>query len=153
MLFSFRISYFIFRILSSYLSFMKISELIGVIEKFAAPELQEDYDNADLITGNRTWDCTGVLCTLDVTVEVLKEAKSKNCNLVVAHHPIIFRGLKRINGNNYVEQVVIEAIKNDLAVYAAHTNLDNVLLGVNGYMAKKLGVENVAVLQPKKGML
>jgi len=132
---------------------MKIVDLIGVIEKYAAPELQEDYDNAGLITGSSDWECKGVLCTLDVTVEILKEAKENNCNLVIAHHPIIFRGLKRINGNTYVEQVIIEAIKNDTAIYAAHTNLDNIVLGVNGMIAKKLGLKNITILQPKHKML
>lgn len=132
---------------------MKINELLLAIEVFAAPELQEDYDNAGLITGKRSWDCTGVLCTLDVTVEVLEEAVAKKCNLIVAHHPIIFKGLKRINGNNYVEEVIIEAIKNDIAIYAAHTNLDNVLLGVNNTIAKKLSLKNTRILQPKKSML
>ena len=128
---------------------MKIADLTGVIEKYAAPELQEEYDNAGLITGSSDWECTGVLCTLDVTVEILKEAKENNCNLVIAHHPIIFRGLQRINGNTYVEQVIIEAIKNDTAIYAAHTNLDNIVLGVNGMIAKKLGLKNITILQPK----
>ena len=132
---------------------MKILDLVAVIEKYAAPELQEDYDNAGLITGNAAWDCNGVLCTLDVTVEVVKEAKENNCNLIVAHHPIIFRGLRRINGRNYVEQVIIEAIKNDIAIYAAHTNLDNIILGVNGMIAKKLGLKNITILQPKNKML
>src|SRR5689334_18615507 len=116
---------------------MKIGELISVIEKFAAPELQEDYDNAGLIIGNSSTDCTGVLCTLDVTPDVINEARQFNCNLILAHHPIIFKGLKRINGKNYVERVVIEAIRNDIAIYAAHTNLDNIILGVNGMIAKK----------------
>src|SRR4051812_45833497 len=107
---------------------MKIQELISVIEKFAAPELQEDYDNAGLIIGNSFGDCSGVLCTLDVTPEVVNEAKQANANLIIAHHPIIFKGLKKINGKNYVEKVVIEAIRNDIAIYAAHTNLDNILL-------------------------
>jgi dinuclear metal center YbgI/SA1388 family protein len=132
---------------------MKILDLIAVIERYAAPELQEEYDNAGLITGKSSWDCSGVLCTLDVTVEVIKEAKQNNCNLIAAHHPIIFRGLKRINGATYVEQVIIEAIKNDIAIYAAHTNLDNVVLGVNGMIAKKLELKNVAILQPKNKML
>jgi dinuclear metal center YbgI/SA1388 family protein len=132
---------------------MKISEIITAIEVFAAPELQEDYDNSGLITGNGGWDCTGVLCTLDVTAEVLREAKEKGCNLVVAHHPIIFQGLKRITGKNYVEQAVIEAIKNDIAIYAAHTNLDNVVLGVSGQMADKLGLKDYTVLQPKNKIL
>jgi dinuclear metal center YbgI/SA1388 family protein len=132
---------------------MKIIELIVALEKFAAPELQEDYDNAGLITGNSAWECTGALCTLDVTVETLKEADENNCNLVIAHHPIVFKGLKKINGSNYVEQVIIEAIKKDIAIYAAHTNLDNVVLGVNAMIAKRLGLKNTIVLQPKKKML
>jgi dinuclear metal center YbgI/SA1388 family protein len=132
---------------------MKIGELISAIEAFAAPELQEDYDNTGLITGKRDWDCTGVLCTLDVTVEVVKEAVDKGCNLIVAHHPIVFRGLKRITGTNYVEQVIIEAIKADIAIYAAHTNLDNVVLGVNNTIAQKLSLKNTTILQPKNAML
>lgn len=132
---------------------MKISDLIRAIEVFAAPELQEDYDNAGLITGNAGWECTGALCTLDVTMDVLKEAREKGCNLVVAHHPIIFKGLKRLNGRNYVEQVVIEAIKNDIAIYAAHTNLDNVILGVNGRIAQKIGLKNITILSPRQKVL
>ena len=132
---------------------MKIGELLSVIEAFAAPELQEDYDNAGLITGKRDWNCAGVLCTLDVTVDVVNEAVQKGCNLIVAHHPIIFKGLKRVNGNNYVEQVMIAAIKNDVAIYAAHTNLDNVVLGVNNTIAQKLGLQNTSILLPKNKML
>jgi len=132
---------------------MKIGDLLSAVEVFAAPELQEDYDNAGLITGNSLWECSGALCTLDVTVDVINEAKGNNCNLIVAHHPIIFRGLKRINGRSYVEQVIVEAIKNDIAIYAAHTNLDNVVLGVNGVIAKKLNLKNTTILQPKNKML
>lgn len=136
-----------------YFGCMKIGELLSAIERFAAPELQEDYDNAGLITGKKEWDCSGVLCTLDVTVNVLEEALQNNCNLIVAHHPIVFRGLKRLNGRNYVEEVIIKAIKNDLAIYAAHTNLDNVVLGVNNTIAQKLGLQNTTILQPKIRML
>ncbi|WP_121354247.1 Nif3-like dinuclear metal center hexameric protein [Flavisolibacter nicotianae] len=132
---------------------MKIGELLSAIEIFAAPELQEDYDNAGLLTGNKDSECTGVLCTLDVTVAVLHEALQYKCNLVVAHHPVIFKGLKRLNGRNYVEQVVIMAIKNDIAIYAAHTNLDNVVLGVSNTIASKLGLQNTTVLQPKSKVL
>jgi dinuclear metal center YbgI/SA1388 family protein len=132
---------------------MKINEIVSVIEAFAAPELQEDYDNAGLITGNGSLDCTGVLCCLDVTTEILKEAVEKKCNLIVAHHPIIFRGLKRLNGKNYVEQVVIESIKYDIAIFAAHTNLDNVVAGVNGKIAEKLNLKNIKILQPKQNVL
>lgn len=132
---------------------MKIGELLTAIESFAAPELQEDYDNAGLITGKRDWNCSGILCALDVTVDVVKEALACNCNLIVAHHPIVFRGLKRVNGSNYVEEVIIEAIKGDVAIYAAHTNLDNVLPGVNNTLAAKLGLKNTVILQPKSKML
>ncbi|MES2881905.1 MAG: Nif3-like dinuclear metal center hexameric protein [Bacteroidota bacterium] len=132
---------------------MKILELISAIEVFAAPGLQEDYDNAGLITGHASWSCTGVLCTLDVTPNVVKEALAKGCNMIVAHHPILFNGLKKLNGNNYVERVLIEAIKHDVAIYAAHTNLDNVVLGVSGKMAEKLNLKNITVLQPKNKLL
>jgi dinuclear metal center YbgI/SA1388 family protein len=132
---------------------MKISEIISAVEVFAAPELQEEYDNAGLITGNGIWNCTGVLCTLDVTLEVIKEAREKGCNMILAHHPIVFRGLKKITGKNYVEQVIIEAIKSDIAIYAAHTNLDNVILGVSGKIASRLGIKDFTVLQPKTRIL
>ena len=129
---------------------MKIVDLIAAIEVFAAPELQEEYDNAGLITGNSSWDCSGVLCSLDVTPSVVQEARAKNCNLIIAHHPIVFKGLKRINGKTYVEQVIIDAIKHDIAIYAAHTNLDNVVLGVNGKIASLLGLVRTSILLPKK---
>src|SRR4029078_12968625 len=104
-------------------------------------------------TGDQSWDCSGVICTLDVTPEVVEEAIEKECNLIVAHHPIIFRGLKKLNGKNFVEQVVISAIKNDIAIYAAHTNLDNILLGVNGMIARKLDLEKISVLESKRKVL
>ncbi len=132
---------------------MKISEIITALEVFAAPELQEEYDNAGLITGNKSWPCTGVLISLDVTPEVVQEAKEKGCNLIVSHHPIVFKGLKRLNGNSYVERVVIDAIKSDIALYALHTNLDNIVLGVNGKIAETLGLKDFKILHPKKKML
>lgn len=127
---------------------MKIKDIINVLETQAPPSLQESYDNAGLITGDELQDCTGVLCSLDVTEEVVEEALKLKCNLIVAHHPVIFKGLKRITGRNYVERVVIKAIKHDIAIYAIHTNLDNVISGVNGRMADKLGLINRTVLQP-----
>jgi dinuclear metal center YbgI/SA1388 family protein len=132
---------------------MKIGEIISVIEKIAAPELQEEYDNSGLLTGDPSWECTGALCTLDVTEEVIREAKENGFNLVVAHHPIIFRGLRRLNGKGYVERVVISSIREGVAIYAAHTNLDNVVMGVNQVIAGKLGLVNASVLQPKPKML
>jgi dinuclear metal center YbgI/SA1388 family protein len=132
---------------------MKIFEIIAAIEFFAAPELQEDYDNCGLITGDKNEICTGALCCLDVTKDVIREAIEKNCNLIIAHHPIVFKGLKKINGKSYVEEVVIEAIRNSIAIYAAHTNLDNILLGVNGMIAEKLGIRNGKILDPKPRVL
>jgi dinuclear metal center YbgI/SA1388 family protein len=132
---------------------MKITEVISFLESVAHPSLQETYDNAGLITGDQNWDCGGILITLDATEDVIKEAIQKKCNLVVAHHPIIFSGLKKINGKNYVEKSVITAIKNDIAIYAIHTNLDNVIQGVNGKIAKLLGLENISVLSTKGNTL
>lgn len=132
---------------------MKISEIIQYLENVAPPAFQESYDNAGLLTGMKSWDCTGALVTLDATEEVIMEAKQKNCNLVIAHHPIIFRGLKKINGKNYVERAVIAAIKNDIAIYAIHTNLDNVLQGVSGKMAELLGLQNTSILHFKENTL
>ena len=132
---------------------MKINEIISFLEFTAPPSLQEDYDNAGLLTGSAGWDCTGIICTLDATEEVVKEAISKKCNLIVAHHPIIFKGLKKINGNNYIEKTIIAAIKNDIAIYAIHTNLDNIMQGVNGKIAAMIGLKEIKVLQEKKGTL
>jgi putative NIF3 family GTP cyclohydrolase 1 type 2 len=109
---------------------MQISEIISFLESLAHPSLQESYDNAGLITGDPQWNCSGIICSLDATEEVINEAIQKKCNLIVAHHPIIFSGLKKINGKNYVEKAVITAIRNDIAIFAIHTNLDNVLNGV-----------------------
>jgi dinuclear metal center YbgI/SA1388 family protein len=130
-----------------------IADIIAHLESIAHPSLQESYDNAGLITGNAAWECNGILCSLDVTEAVISEAVEKNCNLIVAHHPVVFRGLKRINGNNYVERTVIAAIKQDIAIYAIHTNLDNVLHGVSGRMADLLGLQKRSVLAPKENLL
>lgn len=132
---------------------MKISEIIHVLEAAADPSLQESYDNAGLITGEPEQVCTGVLCCLDATEEVVAEAVRKGCNLVVAHHPIIFKGLKKINGKNYVERCIIAAIRKGVAIYAIHTNLDNVIGGVNGRIADQLGLQNRSVLLPGAGLL
>lgn len=132
---------------------MKISEVISFLETMANLSLQEHYDNSGLLTGNRDWECTGIICSLDTIEEVVLEATEKKCNLIVAHHPIIFGGLKKINGKNYVERTVIRAIKNDIAIYAIHTNLDNVIRGVNGRIADMLGLKNVTVLLPREDTL
>ncbi len=132
---------------------MKIKEIIQAIEQFAPLQYQESYDNAGLIFGQAGVEVTNALLTLDATEAVIDEAIAKGCNLVIAHHPIVFGGLKKINGNSYVERVAIKAIKHDIAVYAAHTNLDNVRNGVCAQMAAKLGLEQTRVLQPKRGLL
>jgi len=132
---------------------MNINEVIKLLEEYAPPSLQEDYDNAGLITGSATWECSGAIVSLDATEDVVNEAISKKCNLIIAHHPIIFKGLKKITGKNYVEQTIITAIKNDIAIYATHTNLDHVVNGVNGKIASTLGLQNLAILSPKKSLL
>ena len=132
---------------------MQISEVVSCLEAFAPLALQESYDNAGLIVGNASSECTGILVSLDVTEEVIAEAVQKKCNLLVTHHPIIFKGIKKLTGKNYVERCVIAALKNDMALYAIHTNLDNVLNGVNKMIADKLGLKNCKVLLPKEGTL
>ncbi len=132
---------------------MQIKEITAFLESLAPLAYQESYDNAGLITGSGEWNCTGVLVSLDATPEVIEEAASRGCNLVVSHHPIVFGGIKKLNGKNYVEKAVILAVKQDIALYAIHTNLDNVLEGVNGRIASLLGLEKVQVLSPKAGFL
>lgn len=132
---------------------MQIAEITSFLESIAPLSLQEHYDNAGLITGSGGWECKGILCSLDATEAVVQEAIENNCNLVVSHHPIIFSGLKKINGKNYVEKAVIAAIKNDIALYAIHTNLDNIISGVNGKMADKLSLQNRSILAPRESML
>ena len=132
---------------------MTISAVIDALESLAHPSLQEHYDNAGLITGNPSWKCKGIICSLDATEEVVKEALQKKCNLIVAHHPIVFSGLKKITGKNYVEKTIIAAIKNDIAIYAIHTNLDNVIEGVNGKIAAMLGLKNISLLSEKENTL
>lgn len=132
---------------------MQIGEIVRFLDTLAPPSLQESYDNAGLLTGSGNWNCTGILVSLDATEEVILEAKQKGCNLVVAHHPIVFGGLKKITGKNYVERAVIASIKHDIAIYAIHTNLDNIITGVNAKMAERLGLTNCHILLPKTGLL
>ncbi len=132
---------------------MKVKEVIDYLESIAPLSLQEDYDNAGLLIGKADEVCKGILVSLDVTEAIVEEAIKENCNLIVAHHPIIFRGIKKLNGKNYVERTVIAAIKNDIAIYAIHTNLDNVLEGVNGKIAEKLQLKNCKALLVKEATL
>lgn len=132
---------------------MRIKDIIAVLEQIAPPQLQETYDNSGLLVGNFDTEVTGILCCLDSTEAVVEEAVRKGCNLIVAHHPIVFRGLKRLNGANYVERTVINAIRAEVAIYAIHTNLDNVhRQGVNAKIAEKLGLQRTRVLVPRTGL-
>lgn len=132
---------------------MKIADIIQYLETYAPVYFQESYDNAGLLTGDNALKCKGIITALDVTEAVVEEAITKHCNLIVAHHPIIFKGLKSLTGKNYVEKIVLKAIKNDIAIYAIHTNLDNIKKGVNKKIAEKLGLQNIRVLQPKEQIL
>jgi dinuclear metal center YbgI/SA1388 family protein len=132
---------------------MILKNIITEIEKFAPLAYQESYDNCGLLTGNKEQEVTGAILCLDCTEAVVEEAIRKKCNLIIAHHPIIFGGLKKLNGNTYVERTVINAIQNNIAIYACHTNLDNVKLGVNKKIANKLGLINTQILAPKKSLL
>jgi dinuclear metal center YbgI/SA1388 family protein len=131
----------------------KIKEITDLLEGIAPRSLQEDYDNSGLLTGHSSWTITSILVTLDCTEEVVQEAIDQKANLIIAHHPIIFKGLKKLTGQNYIERTIINAIKNDIAIYAIHTNLDNVHLGVNKQIAEKLGLLNLKILMPKRDTL
>ncbi len=130
-----------------------IADIIQSIEQLAPLSFQENYDNAGLIIGNATEPCTGALLTLDVTEEVINEAIENNCNLIVAHHPLIFSSIKRITGKSYVERCIIKAIRHNISIYAAHTNADNVYGGVNLEIANRLGILNTKILLTKKNVL
>lgn len=127
---------------------MKLNEITQLIELLAPLSFQESYDNAGLIIGQPDDEISGILVTLDVTEEVLDEAIRKGLNLVVAHHPVIFGGIKKLNGKNYTERCITKAIKNNIAIYAAHTNLDSVFGGVNSKICEKLGLQNCRILAP-----
>ena len=132
---------------------LKIKNVTEFLENFAPLAYQEDYDNAGLIVGNKNWDCKGALLTIDTTEEVVDEAIRKGINFIISHHPIVFSGLKKITGKNYIERTIIKAIKNDIAIYTSHTNLDNVQQGVNAKIADKLGLIKRSVLSPVTGNL
>lgn len=132
---------------------MKLRELTTFLETLAPLDYQEDYDNSGLIIGDPDKEVAGALISLDCTEAVVDEAIAMGYNLVISHHPIVFRGLKKFTGKNYVERVVMKAIKNDIALYAIHTNFDNVFDGVNKKICDKLGVMNPSILKPKVGAL
>jgi dinuclear metal center YbgI/SA1388 family protein len=132
---------------------MQLKQITQFIESVAPLAFQESYDNSGLIIGHLEDEISGILIALDITEEILDEAIGKNLNLVVVHHPIIFSGLKKLNGKNYIERCVLKAIKNDIAIYAAHTNLDSVFGGVNSKICEKLGLTNCRMLSPISGFL
>ena len=132
---------------------MKLRELCDKLEEWAPLAYQESYDNSGLIVGDLEQDVTAVLVSLDCLESVVDEAIQRNCNVIVSHHPIVFKGLKSLTGKNYVERTVLKAIKNNIALYAIHTNLDNVSTGVNRMIANRLSIENTRILKPKNSVL
>jgi dinuclear metal center YbgI/SA1388 family protein len=131
---------------------MKISEIIQHLESTAPPEYQEEYDNSGLIAGNIDKGCTGVLVSLDCTEEIIQEAFENKCNLIVSHHPLIFRPIRRITPDNGQGKTLMAALKNDITVYAIHTNLDNIPAGVNGSIADKIGLVTREILLPREAL-
>ncbi len=130
-----------------------IKQITQTIEDFAPLSLQEDYDNAGLLVGNPDMEATSALLCIDVTENVIDEAIQKKCNLIISHHPFIFKGLKSITGKNEIEKCIIKAIKNNIAIYACHTNIDNISTGVSAKIAEKIGLKNTQVLEPQSGQL
>jgi dinuclear metal center YbgI/SA1388 family protein len=132
---------------------MKINEIITILEEMAPLAYAEDFDNVGLLVGNEEDNATGILVCHDALESVIDEAISKKCNLIVCFHPIIFSGMKKITGKNYVERAVLKAIKNDIAIYAVHTALDNHKDGVNKIFCNALGLENSKILVPKSNFI
>nr|WP_294873078.1 Nif3-like dinuclear metal center hexameric protein [uncultured Pedobacter sp.] len=132
---------------------MRLAILIKHLEEFAPLNYQEDYDNSGLLVGNADQDIHGALVALDCTEAIVDEAIAQNCNLIITHHPIVFKGLKKLTGKNYVERVVLKAIRHNIALYAIHTNLDHVKYGVNGVISQRLGLKNIKILSPKTSLL
>lgn len=128
---------------------MRIREILSVIEQFAPLALQEGFDNSGVQVGDVNQEAKGVLLCIDVTEDVVDEAITLGCNLIVSHHPLAFRKFQSLVGRNYVERCMIKAIKYDIVVYAAHTNLDNAPRGINFYLAKMLGLQNIRILAPQ----
>jgi len=129
---------------------VKIEQVLTALEQFAPLPLQESWDNAGLQVGLTEADVSGVLLCLDVNEQIVDEAMRKGCNLIVSHHPLLFRGLKQVSGQNYVQRCVIKAIKNDIAVVSMHTNMDNAKDGVNWKIAEKLGLGDVEFFAQKQ---
>lgn len=129
---------------------MKVSEVAAVLEEWAPPPVAESYDNVGLLVGRPDMEVSGILINLDMTEEVVEEAIATGANMIVAHHPIWFMPRKRLNGEDYVSRTIIMAVKHDIALYACHTNLDNVRTGVNQMIGNRLGLKNMTFLRPKQ---
>ncbi|RYE19831.1 MAG: Nif3-like dinuclear metal center hexameric protein, partial [Sphingobacteriaceae bacterium] len=132
---------------------MKLNEITTYLESLAPLNYQEDYDNSGLIVGYADQEIRQTLISLDCTEAIVDEAIANNCELIISHHPIVFKGLKKFNGKTYVERVIEKAIKNSIAIYAIHTNLDHVKTGVNQKIADKLGLQTCRILLPKNNLL
>jgi dinuclear metal center YbgI/SA1388 family protein len=132
---------------------MTVKEITNYLEVFAPLSMQEDYDNCGLLIGNPNEHVTGLLVCLDVTEAVLNEAKDRSCNMIVAHHPLIFKAIKSLTGRDVTERLVLRCIQEKINVYAMHTNLDNHRLGVNAEIARRLGLERTNILKPMSGQL
>src|SRR6201999_3154437 len=132
---------------------MKLSQLTAYLETLAPLAYQEDYDNAGLIVGHPDQEINQALISLDCTEAIVDEAIATNCQVIISHHPIVFRGLKKFNSKTYVERVVEKAIRNNIALYAIHTNLDNMQVGVNSKICETLGLINTRILHPKQNIL
>lgn len=130
---------------------IRVADVAAAIERFAPKRLQEPYDNTGLQVGNPNTEVTGIMLCLDVTREIMEEARRKNCNMVISHHPLIFKGLQNLTDANEVQRTVVDAIRNNMVLYAAHTNLDSAHEGVSYEIAHRLGIENLQVLDPKEG--
>lgn len=130
---------------------LKVKDIAAVIEEFAPKGLQESYDNAGLQVGDPEMNVSAALLCLDVTEDVLNEALERHCNLIVSHHPLLFKGLKEVTGKTATERIVIRAIRENLAIYSAHTNLDSAWEGVSHEIAHMLNIRNLNVLDPKSG--
>lgn len=136
-----------------YRSNMKIKEITNALEQWAPRSLQEDYDNCGLQVGDASTEVDSALICLDATEAVVEESAAKGCKLIISHHPLIFRGLKSLSGGGYVERTLLLAIEHGIAIYSFHTNVDNVIDGVNGEIARRLGLKPISVLDPKPGQL
>ena len=132
---------------------MKVHEVMKYLEDFAPISYQEYYDNCGLIVGNQDLEIEGILITLDITEAVLEEAMEKKCNFIISHHPILFQGIKKITGGTCLERIITKAIQSNISLYAIHTNLDNILGGINTHISKIMGLKNCEILLKKEETL